>query len=281
MTVNEIHPAAAPADFDIWDYIDGGAAFIGGTANVVMQLSLRPVGYGVLESPVDSGKVTLHPIHRLRTTLTYLAVAIAGTDEERKRYREAVNGSHRQIRSGPDSPVQYNAFDPKLQQWVAACLYWGYIDVLERMHGPLDADAADAMYAHCIRFGTTLQMRPHQWPADRAAFQQFWDRNLAETVVDPPIRDYFYDLILLRNMPWLVRSWAGPAQRWVVAGLLPEHLRSQLGMTWSARDERRLRRIVATFGAVSRRLPRPLRAFPMNFYLWDMRRRIRKGRPLV
>ena len=79
--------------------IDGIAAFVGGNANVILQLSHAPVGYGVLESTVDSGKVTLHPIERLRTTLTFLAVAMLGTGAERAKYRQAVNGAHRQVRA--------------------------------------------------------------------------------------------------------------------------------------------------------------------------------------
>lgn len=35
-------------------------------ANVIMQLSLPGVGYGVLESPVDSGNVYKHPFKRAR-----------------------------------------------------------------------------------------------------------------------------------------------------------------------------------------------------------------------
>src|SRR3989442_6086019 len=99
-------PFRKPAEhtFDIERHLDGVAAFVGGTANVIMQLSTLPVGYGVLESTVDSGKVMLHPIKRLRTTLTYLAVAMLGTDDERDAYRDAVNLSHRSVRSTSASP---------------------------------------------------------------------------------------------------------------------------------------------------------------------------------
>ncbi|WP_406265690.1 oxygenase MpaB family protein [Nocardia sp. NBC_00881] len=68
---------------------DGIAGFLGGTANVIMQLSAPPVGYGVVESTVAGGKVMLHPIKRLRTTLTHLSVAMLGSDEERATYRQS------------------------------------------------------------------------------------------------------------------------------------------------------------------------------------------------
>src|SRR3954453_2099683 len=123
-------------------YLDGLGAILAGTANVIMQLSRPPVGYGVLESPVESGQVMRHPVKRFRTTFTYLAVALLGTDEERAAYRGAVDVVHRQVRSGPDSPVPYGAMDPRLQLWVAACLYRGAVDVHERMNGALSEPQA-------------------------------------------------------------------------------------------------------------------------------------------
>jgi len=90
-------------------------AFAAGAANVVMQLSRPEVGYGVVESKVDSGNLLKHPWKRARTTFQYLAVAILGRPDDRAAFREAVNGSHRHVKSSPDSPVRYNAFDHELQ----------------------------------------------------------------------------------------------------------------------------------------------------------------------
>ncbi len=112
-------------------FADGlmGISLLAGPANVIMQLARPGVGYGVLESRVESGRVDRHPIKRARTTFTYLAVAIAGSDAQKAAFRRAVNGAHAQVYSTPESPVQYNAFDPDLQLWVAACMYKGGVDV--------------------------------------------------------------------------------------------------------------------------------------------------------
>ncbi|WP_067817129.1 oxygenase MpaB family protein [Nocardia inohanensis] len=266
---------------DIRQFIDGAAGFLGGAANVIMQLSNRPVGYGVVESPVRSGNVMVHPIKRLRTTLTYLSVAMLGNEEDQLAYREAVNTSHRQVRSEPGADVKYNAFDPKLQLWVAACLYWGARDLYERMHGPMDEQDADAFYYHSARFGTTLQMRPEMWPANRAAFERYWNENLAETRIDPKIRAYFDDLIDLRMLPKPVQLAFGRTHRFFVTGLLPQHLRDEMGMSWSPRQDRLLDRTMRTLGAAESIAPAPLRAFPFNAYLLDMRLRRRLGLRLV
>ena len=122
------------------------AAVLLPAANVIMQLASPAVGYGVLESPVDSGNVYKHPFKRARTTGTYLAAATLGTDADRALIRDEVDRVHALVRSTTSSPVSYNAFDPRLQLWVAACLYRYYVDQHEFLYGPLDDDAADAVY---------------------------------------------------------------------------------------------------------------------------------------
>ncbi|WP_063024015.1 oxygenase MpaB family protein [Nocardia niwae] len=275
------HRPEPPDSFDIGQYIDGVAGLFGGVANVIMQLSTPPVGYGVLESTVHSGNVMLHPVKRLRTTLTYLSVAMLGTDEERAVYREAVNVSHRPVHSTSSSPVRYNAFDPELQLWVAACLHWGARDLYERMHGPMDEATADAFYHLSARLGTTLQMPEAMWPADRRAFDEYWAAHLAKTSIDPAIRAYFDGLIDLRMFPRPAQLALGRLHRFFVTGLLPRHLREEMGMTWTERDERVLGHILRAVGATQSRLPRPVRAFPLNAYLLDMRVRRLLGLRLV
>ncbi|MFD6158885.1 oxygenase MpaB family protein [Nocardia sp. NPDC060256] len=265
----------------VQQYMDGIAAFLGGTANVIMQLSLRPVGRGVLESTVDSGKVTLHPVKRLRTTLTYIAVAMMGSDEERAAYRAAVNHSHRPVHSGPQSPVKYNAFDPKLQLWVAATIYWGIDDLYTRMHGPLDPATAEALYQYSARLGTTLQMRQELWPADRTEFFPWWEENLAQYRIEPALREYFDGIIDLEMMPRPIRFTFAKLQRFIVAGLLPQHVRDEMRMTWTDRDQRRFDRMLRGISVVHTRLPKQARMFPLNIYLFDLRRRLRLGKPLV
>ncbi|WP_327109978.1 oxygenase MpaB family protein [Nocardia sp. NBC_01730] len=274
------HPES-PNPFDIGQYIDGIAGFLGGTANVIMQLSTPPIGYGVTESTVDSGKVMLHPVKRLRTTLTYLSVAILGSDEERAAYRAAVDVSHRPVHSDESSPVHYNAFDPALQLWVAACLYWGAKDLYERLHGPMDEATADAFYRHGARLGTTLQMPEEMWPADRRAFAEYWAENMAKTTIGPTVRDYLDDLIDLRMLPRPAQLVFGRPHRFFVTGLLPQHLRDQMDLTWTERDDRALDRILRVLGTAETRLPRPVRLFPFNAYLLDMRVRRLLGLRLV
>ncbi|NUP26056.1 MAG: DUF2236 domain-containing protein [Nocardia sp.] len=271
---------ARDEEFDFRPYIDG-AAVLGAAANVIMQLAAPGVGYGVLESPVDSGKLTLHPVKRTRTTLTYLAVALLGSPAERTAYRKAVDTSHRRVRSTDRSPVRYNAFDRDLQLWVAACLYWGARDIRERMRGRPEPDLEETIYRHSARLGTTLQVPPESWPANQAAFDRYWTENLAATRIDPPVRDMLNEIVDLKMFPRPVQLLGGRFNRWVTAGLLPSHLRAEMGMAWSADDERRFDRLLRGLGRVSAALPVPLRSFPINAYLFDFRIRRRFGKKLV
>ena len=272
---------ADDAEFDVLPYIDGVSALLAGNANVIMQLAWPGVGYGVLESKVDSGKVTLHPIKRFRTTFSYLSVAMLGTDADRAAYRDAVNVAHRQVRSGPDSPVQYNAMDPNLQLWVAACLYWGAADVIERFHGPLDDNTADALYQYGARLGTTLQVRPEMWPADRRAFDAYWNEGLQRISIDPVVRRYLLGLTRIQHLPRIVRAVAARSLTFWTTGFLPQPFRDAMQLPWTVRDQRRFDRRLRVVIVVNNRLPGPIRRFPFNFFLWDVRRRIRRGRRLV
>src|ERR1700729_4508703 len=88
------------------------AAVLLPAANVIMQLSLPGVGYGVLESPVDSGNVYKHPFKRARTTGTYLAAATIGTESDRELIRGAVDTAHRQGGAPASSPGAYKPVVP-------------------------------------------------------------------------------------------------------------------------------------------------------------------------
>lgn len=271
-------PGPAPAVMR--DSISGLSA-LAGAANVIMQLSWLPVGHGVAESRVDSGRLDKHPLKRTRTTFSYVMVAMLGTDAERAAMRREVNRAHRRVHSRPGDPVRYNAFDPELQLWVAACLAWGVEDVYTKLWGEPDPATAEAMYRHSARFGTTLQVPEEMWPADRAAFEEYWQDALTKVEMDATTRAYLRDFAALRFLPRPLSATLGPLNVFLTTGFLPERFRAELGLAWTPRDQARFDRTIRTLAAINRALPRPVREFPWNLYWWDLRRRIRTGRPIV
>ena len=268
-------------------YSDGliGAALLAGPANVIMQLSRPGVGYGVVESRVESGRTDLHPIKRARTTFTYLAVAILGSDEQKAAYRSAVNKAHRQVYSTEDSPVKYSAMDKNLQLWVAACLFKGALDVYRLVVGELDEENAEEFYRQGMTMGTTLQVTPEMWPADRAAFDKYWQESLDQVHIDDTVREYLFPIAAVR-MKGL--QLPGPLQRWfesisllITTGFLPQRFRDEMRLPWDAKRQKRFNSLMGLVKAVNRILPGPLRRFPFNWMLRDLDWRIRTGRPLV
>jgi uncharacterized protein (DUF2236 family) len=266
---------AQPADeFDARDLLNG-AGLLAATANVIMQLARHEVGYGVLESTVDRAQVMRHPLRRWQVTLTYLAAALAGTPPEREACQRAVNRSHAQVHSTPHSPARYNAFDPQLQLWITACLYQGTRQVHAVLRGPADKPTAEAIYRAASRLGTTLQMPAGLWPANRAAFDRYWDTAVAAIRIDPPVRGYLHQLIMLRYLPRPLSAALGPVNRFVTTGFLPPPFREQMQLPWTGRDQRQFESMLQVIAAINRLLPGPVRRFPFNACLLGLRARTR------
>ena len=262
-----------------------GVALLAGAANVIMELARPGVGYGVAESRVESGRIDRHPIKRARTTFTYIAVASAGSETQKAAFRRAVNRVHAQVYSTPDSPVSYNAFDPELQLWVAACIYKGGIDVYRTFVGELDDEDADRLYREGMSIGTTLQVPPEMWPPDRAAFDRYWHESLDKVHIDDTVREFLYPIAVSRirgvALPSSLRRLSESFNLLITTGFLPQRFRDEMGLPWDAVKQRRFDRLMAVLATVNSMLPRVVRQFPFNLMLWDLDRRIRTGRPLV
>ena len=262
-----------------------GMALLLGPANVIMQLARPGVGYGVMESRVESGRVDLHPIKRARTTFTYLAVAMAGTDTQKAAFRRAVNRAHAQVYSTPDSPVEYNAFDPDLQLWVAACLYKGGVDFYRTFIGEMAEQDADRHYREAVVLGTTLQVPAEMWPPDRAAFDRYWQQQLDQVHIDDAVREYLYPIAAGRiravRLPAAVRRQPEKLGLLITTGFLPQRFREEMRLGWDGAKQRRFDRLIAVLRTVNNMMPPVIRRFPFNVLLWDLDRRIEAGRPLV
>ncbi|MDE3008575.1 MAG: DUF2236 domain-containing protein [Acidobacteriota bacterium] len=258
-----------------------GLALAPAAANVVMQLSRLPIGHAVAKSRVTSGALRARPLKRTRTTLSYLLVALLGDEDERAWVRREVNRQHRGVFSLDGDEVAYDAFDPDLQLWVAACLYQGAVDAATLIDGPPSEATLDEIYRDCARFATTLQVPAQRWPEDRAAFARYWRSSLALVALDDLTRTYLRDVVSLSFAPRLVRRVLGPAHEFLTIGFLPEEFRRALGLAWSDEHQRRFEKVTRVIARVHRRLPRRVRAFPLNVIWWDTRRRFRRHRPLV
>jgi uncharacterized protein (DUF2236 family) len=262
-----------------------GVGLLAGSANVIMQLARPGVGYGVLESRVESGRIDRHPIKRARTTFTYLAVAAQGSPEQQAAFRRAVNGAHAQVYSTDESPVSYNAFDPDLQMWVGACMYKGVLDVYKLFVGEIDDDAAEQLWQEGIMLGTMLQVPRERWPADQAAFDRYWDTSVEKTHIDDAVRDFLWPIAAGRirgaRLPAPVQRRLDDFNLLITAGFLPQRFREEMRFDWDDEKQRRFDRLIKRIRTVNNLLPRVLQEFPFNWMLKDLDWRMRTARPLV
>lgn len=262
-----------------------GCALLLGPANVIMELARPGVGYGVMESRVESGRIDRHPIKRTRTTLTYLAVATRGTPEQQKAFRSAVNAAHAQVRSTPDSPVKYNALDPDLQLWVAACLYKGGVDARRAFIGEMDDETADQHYRDSMALGTMLQVRPEMWPADRPAFDKYWDEQLENIHIDDAVREFLYPIAMARlrglQLPFPLQNINEGLALLITTGFLPQRFRDEMKLDWNASKQREFDALLATIRLGNNLVPSLVRNFPFNVLLHDLNWRMRTGRALI
>jgi uncharacterized protein (DUF2236 family) len=272
----EPEAAKTPPEFDVRGLV-AGWSLLAATANVIMQLARPEVGYGVVESTVESAQLMRHPVRRWLTTLTYLSIALMGTPAERAAVRRMINRSHAQVRSGAGSPVVYSAFDPGLQLWIAACLYQGTVDVQTALHGPADEQIADDMYQMARWFGSTLQMPGELWPADREAFRSYWETALASVRIDPPVRDYLGELLRLAYLPAPLGAVLGPVNQFLTTGFLSPPFRDQMELAWTDREQRQFDAVLRAVAMINRMMPGPARRFPFNACLvsWRCRRLLR------
>lgn len=267
-------PAAIQEAMDFW-------SFAGAAANVVMQLGWPEVGYGVMESKVESGALMKHPWKRARTTAQYLAVAILGTDEEKAAFREAVNSAHRHVKSDSQSPVKYNAFNRELQLWVAACLFVGIEDTHQLLHGVMDEEEAEEFYQTAKPLGTTLQVPEDMWPATRVDFDRYWNLASQRIVIDDTTCDFLNDLVDLKMINPLIRLPFVNLLRFLTIGFLPPLFHRQLGLEWTDDDRRRFEHLFTFVSVVNRFLPKWVRAGGSMILMGDVRRRIKHDKNLI
>jgi uncharacterized protein (DUF2236 family) len=265
---------------DLTDALDFWS-FAGAAANVIMQLSWPEVGYGVMESRVESGRLMDHPWKRARTTTQYLAVAILGSEEERAAYRAAVDVAHRQVRSTEDSPVKYNGFNRELQMWVAACLFVGLEDTYQLLHGKMTEEQAEHFYASAMPLGTTLQVTADQWPTTRAGFETYWNTACERIHIDPAIRDYLNNLVELTMINPLLRTAFGPLLKFLTIGSLAPVFREAIGYDWTDVDRRLFEHLFLCVSFGNRFLPRSIRHGVSHLLMGDVRWRIRRGKSLI
>jgi uncharacterized protein (DUF2236 family) len=238
----------------------------GGRA-ILLQIADPAVGRGVAAHSEFHGD----PSARLRNTLIFTYAVGCGTADDVRRAVDLVNGAHRGVRGDAhgERPA-YDAADPRLQLWVAATLWDSAVRMHELVFGPLPDEVAERVYAEWTPVGASLQMPAELWPADRAAFADYWDAAVDGLTVTEDARSVADALLNPVVAPRWMRL-ALPLGRLATAGLLPPRLRAAFGMPWGPRRERRFRLLLTVTRLVYPRLPARVRHWPRDYCLAVLR----------
>jgi uncharacterized protein (DUF2236 family) len=266
---------------DIRGRLISGLALAPAGANVIMQLSRLPIGHAVAESKVESGSLRHHPVKRTRTTLAYIMIALFGTDHERATLRREINAQHRFVHSDVKDEVAYDALDPELQLWVAACMFRGAFDTVTLLYGPVGEEGFTALLNRCSAFATSLQVSESRWPVDRTSFEEYWNGALGDVRMDDVTRAYLQGLASLAFLPRPLARLLGPSHRFLTVGFLPSPFREELGLPWSSKQQVSFEWLITRAAIVNRHLPKAIREFPWNVVEYDTRRRIAHGRAVL
>lgn len=286
--VDKMVAARRPAERDLTeidsllDLSSGLFIWLAG-ANVIMQLANPGVGYGVLESRVETGRADRHPVKRARTTGLYLAVATIGNDDDKKFMHDEVKKIHDRVFSLSDSPVRYSANSRELQLWVALCLMRFFIDQYELLYRELN----DAEREHVLQLGkplaTVLNVPDSDWPTSWAEYEEYFAAGMADSTIDAPVRQMLDELCAFeifngkfRGAGDLVQRAVGPTHHSFTRFGVPAETREQMQWEITPADLRRKRRIAGLAKVADKIVPMPLKKV-YTIALWDMRLRRKFG----
>ena len=252
---------------------------------MIMQLGRPGVGYGVMESRVESGRIDRHPIKRARDDVHL---------PRRGHPRES--GSAEGLPQGGDP----GALPGDLHQGQSGEIQragsrtpavggglpvQGRVDVRRIFIGEMDDETADQHYRDSMALGTMLQMRPEMWPADRPAFDKYWEEQLENIHIDDAVRKFLYPIAVARlrglpRCPPRCRTSTSVALM-ITTGFLPQRFRDEMKLDWNPTKQREFDALMTAVRLANNIAPSFVRNFPFNVLLHDVNWRMRTGRPLV
>ncbi|GHA03790.1 oxygenase MpaB family protein [Streptomyces echinoruber] len=253
----------------LWDIAGDVRLLLSLPAAAVLQVAHPAVGAGV----DDHSVFRTDPWGRARRSLDSLQLWVYGGDraiEEGRRLRRL----HRAI-SGTDSHGRaYHALTPAHYAWVHATAYPVFLRAARYVSRPLTPLDERRLYDELLQLGRVLGIDDRDIPQTPEEFWPYFDtmveNELERTVVVDELLDPRRPVppppgagALLRRVWPLLRAPLVRLHVFVTVGLLPPAARERLGVAWTPRQERRLRRLGAVVRTVVRSLPDRLRYLPV------------------
>lgn len=253
----------APGD-TIWRVDRELALLAGGGSALLMQLAHPKVAAGV----ADHSRFETTPLARLRRTLHAMwsigfdeGPAALATLQRIRAIHANVQGVIRDDAEPLPIGTPYAALDPELLLWVHATLVDSTLRSYQLFVGPLSAVECDRYYEQSKKLALVFGIPETYVPPSRASFNAYMDEMLAgeAIAVGPTARRL--GMQILHPKPFVLRM-LGPVPTFLATGLLPEQLRAQYGLAWSARSEQSFQLLAWLIRHLLPVVPEPVRIVP-------------------
>jgi uncharacterized protein (DUF2236 family) len=230
---------------------------------VLGRAVLMQVAHPVIAAAVRDG-YRADPFARLTRTITSSQLRLFGGEQ-------AAGEADRLVRSHALIP----GADEELFRWVHATSFDSLLTAYRLLRPRMPAIHEERLYREWRETGETLGIRT--MPGDLAALRAYLDDVVATRLACTDGVQSLLEAFELRSgkapgtehLPsalWpLVRPVAARVLPDFAVGTLPEALRDKLGLEWTDRDERRLRRWIRMIRLVSAFVPASLLHYPMPY----------------
>jgi len=247
-----------------WKVNSEGVLLFGGGAATILQVAHPLVAAGVSQH----SNYREDPWGRLYRTLDTVTRITFGSTETSDAAAADLRDLHSRVRGTTAEPggpfpagTDYDARMPKLVMWVHATLVRTSLDVYRQYVGPLTIEEQSRYYEEQKLLGEKYGVPVGRQPETYAEFNEYYADTVAtQLAVTDALRDVV-DSILNPPVPFFLRPVAEP-MKLVTVGMLPPHLREELGLPWSPARERLLDASRALVRRALPLVPSMLREFP-------------------
>ncbi|MFI7336510.1 oxygenase MpaB family protein [Streptomyces sp. NPDC050085] len=267
MKQNDADPPPPPTGGILWETAGDVRSLLALPAAFVLQVAHPAVGAGV----DDHSVFRTDPWGRGQRSLTSVLTWVYGGEraaEEGRRLRRV----HRDIRGTDPHGRRYHALTPAHYAWVHATGYPVARYARRYFARPFTPDEDERFYAEWLQVGRILGIHDRDMPQTTEEFWPYYRKMLAggvgrNTVVDEltaPDRAVPPPDHLVPRLLWpVLRPALTRASAFLSVGLLPPEAREAIGLPWTPRQERRLRRCAVAVRLLVPRLPERLRYLPL------------------
>ncbi|GAA3712818.1 oxygenase MpaB family protein [Nonomuraea antimicrobica] len=215
------------------------------------------------------------PWGRLERTLVSVQKWVYGGADgpaEGRRLREL----HQPIGGVDEQGRHYHALNGEAWAWVHLTLFERFIALNRYFGTPFTRAQERRFYEESRRLGAILRVPERELPADAEACRRYFEGMVDRRLEAHPTA---LDVLAVMRVTPAPPGLPGPLRRWwtpvgirsgelnyfVTVGTLPTAVRGRLGLRWTARDERRLRRLGRAVAMVTPWVPERLRYMPIAY----------------